>query len=204
MVLLRLTDFHSVNDPAEIYRIQIPISCMPEEIERLLSTKTGNLYAKATEETLCHITALCELLMLACSSNEYDKEYIEQLLSVIIKTFLKLVDPLMAKTTVNSQFLDICLYIQEHFTEDLSLDSLASRFGFSKNYFCAFFKKHTSTTLTEFIKELRLQYAARLIATTKYSSLQIAEMSGYSSYSNYLRYFKKRFGVSPLQMRKIV
>ena len=202
MVLIRLTDFHRIDTAAEVYRIQIPISCMPEDVDRILSVTTSNLYAHASEEELERISALCDLLMLTTEESEYDKDYAELLLSVIIRTFIKLMAPSVAKCASNSRLVAVCRYIQEHFAEDITLDAIAAHFGFNKNYFCAFFKTHTSMTLTEFIKELRLQYAARLVGVTDYSSLQISEMSGYNSHSNYLRDFKKRFGISPIQMRK--
>lgn len=201
---MRTTDFHEIvpESSTEIYRIQIPASCLPEDVHRLLSVTSGNLYAHAPEETLTHIISLCELLSSATSDCCYDKEYTEQLLSVTVRTFIKLIDPNIVSAASNSRLVDVCTYIEEHFKEDITIQSIALHFGFNKNYLCTFFKSHTGMTVNEFIKELRLQFAARLSGMSQYSSLQISEMSGYGSHSNFLRDFKKRFGISPLQMRK--
>jgi AraC-like DNA-binding protein len=87
-------------------------------------------------------------------------------------------------------------YVNENLSEDLSMDKLSSVFFLSKYYLMHKFKQHTGYTLHNYILQKRLIAANALIKEGKSITTACTE-SGFSDYSNFLRAFKKMFGLSP-------
>lgn len=93
---------------------------------------------------------------------------------------------------------DILRYINEHYTEDLSLTSLSSRFGYSPQYFSRLFHRHMNINLTEYVNVARANHARKLLdAKTKKNVAEIAFDSGFSSIPSFYRAYKKVFGELP-------
>jgi AraC-like DNA-binding protein len=72
----------------------------------------------------------------------------------------------------------------------------------SLSAFCHYFKRVTGRTLTEFITEVRIGHARRLLIETNDSIAQIAFASGFESLSNFYRCFQELTGVSPKTFRR--
>lgn len=87
-------------------------------------------------------------------------------------------------------------YVNENLSENLSMDKLSSVFFLSKYYLMHKFKQHTGYTLHNYILQKRLIAANTLIKEGKSITTACTE-SGFSDYSNFLRAFKKMFGLSP-------
>ena len=77
------------------------------------------------------------------------------------------------------------------------LPSLVSRFSYDRSYMCNVFKKYMGMTMTEYLNDLRLQYAASQIKLTTGSILNISQEAGFSSVSYFNKLFKKKYGCSP-------
>ncbi len=92
-----------------------------------------------------------------------------------------------------SQILE---YVNEHLSEDLSMDKLSSVFFLSKYYLMHKFKQHTGYTIHNYILQKRLLVANNLIKEGKSITAACIE-SGFNDYSNFVRSFKKLFGLSP-------
>ncbi|MGU3472349.1 helix-turn-helix domain-containing protein [Paenibacillus sp. D51F] len=93
-------------------------------------------------------------------------------------------------------------YIDGHLEEDLSLQTLASRFFLSREHVSRRFRQETGNTLSDYVEKLRMDKASRLLLG---SSLKIAEISsqvGYSDEKYFSKVFKKHSGCSPGQYRK--
>ena len=92
-------------------------------------------------------------------------------------------------------------YIAAHYAEECRLDDIAESVGMTPSAFCRFFRQHTGRTLTEYIIDIRLGNAARLLVD---SSLTIAEISyncGFNNLSNFNRTFKAHKGYTPRDFR---
>lgn len=98
--------------------------------------------------------------------------------------------------------IDVILnYINNSLAEDLSLEKLSEKFYMSKYYLMHKFKRQTGYTIHNYIMQKRLIMANALIKQGR----QITEacvQSGFNDYSNFLRAFKKSFGISPKQYYK--
>ena len=96
-----------------------------------------------------------------------------------------------------------CLnYIDFHYTEPLSLESLASRFSVNKNYLSSRFHKEVEMTLTDYINLIRVHRASDLLRKTSRPIQQIADQCGFTESNYFARIFKKIQGVSPNEYRK--
>ena len=93
-------------------------------------------------------------------------------------------------------------YVEEHYTEKLTIDDMAERIFYSKSHFMKFFKAHMGTGFTEYLNDYRLTMAARLLKSSDESILMIAEESGFDNLSYFNRIFKRKYGVSPGSYRK--
>lgn len=94
-----------------------------------------------------------------------------------------------------------CRYILEHFAEEIDHHELAARVHLAPASFCRLFKKVTRKTCTQFISEIRLGHASRLLMENETSITEIAFACGFRNLSNFNRRFKERYGMSPREYR---
>lgn len=93
-------------------------------------------------------------------------------------------------------------YIDQHFKEEVRLQTVADLAGMTPTAFSRFFKIRTGKTLSDYIIDIRLGYAARLLVDTTTSVVEICYESGFNNVSNFNRIFKKRKGCSPTTFRE--
>ena len=94
-------------------------------------------------------------------------------------------------------------YISAHYAEDLRLDDLAQLVGMAPTAFSRFFKQHTTRTLVDYIIDVRLGNAARLLVDTTTSISEICYACGFNNLSNFNRTFKARRGYTPRDFRAL-
>ncbi len=93
-------------------------------------------------------------------------------------------------------------YIDQHFKEEIRLQTISDLAGMTPTAFSRFFKIRTGKTLSDYIIDIRLGYAARLLVDTTTSVVEICYESGFNNVSNFNRIFKKRKGCSPTTFRE--
>ena len=99
------------------------------------------------------------------------------------------------------RFLSICNYIDEHCTEDLSLDHVAKTAGFSKYHFTRLFKQFTNTTYYKYLNRKRIDHAMLLLSDPDIPVTEAALQSGFSSLSTFLRVFRSVKQCTPTEFR---
>ena len=100
------------------------------------------------------------------------------------------------------RILKVKNYISKNYMDDLRLPQLASLAGMSSSAFSRFFKLHTGRNISEYIIDLRLGYAARMLVDTAKSISEIGFDCGFNNLSNFNRIFKKKKGCSPSEFRE--
>ena len=95
------------------------------------------------------------------------------------------------------------LYIDEHFTEEISLEKISGTVHLNAQYFSRLFKKITGRNVSDYITYLRVCRAQNLLSKTEKTILEIAYDSGYSSISNFNKSFCRATGCTPSHYRKI-
>lgn len=96
----------------------------------------------------------------------------------------------------STKIVDLIHYLNEHMTENISLDDLASRFYLSKYYITRAFKKATGTTIINYLTHKRIILARQFMLngdTASEASLKV----GFSDYSAFYRAYKKVLGHGP-------
>ncbi len=92
-------------------------------------------------------------------------------------------------------------YVDKHFTENISQEELAARFGYNYAYFSRLFKKHMGENLSDYITKKRIELAARLLVETDLSAEQVSERVGYKSKPQFYNTFTKYMNTTPRQYR---
>ena len=92
-------------------------------------------------------------------------------------------------------------YINEHLSEELSVEQLADQAYLSKYHFMRLFKAQTGSTVHAYVRQKRLLHAARLIREGA-SVGKAAADSGFGDYSAFHRAFRESFGISPGSLKK--
>ena len=93
-------------------------------------------------------------------------------------------------------------YIAKNYMDEIRLNTLADIAGMSPSAFSRFFKLHTGRNLSDYIIEMRLGYASRMLVDTARSIAEISFQSGFNNLSNFNRIFKKKKGCSPSEFRE--
>ena len=92
-------------------------------------------------------------------------------------------------------------YIDQHYARQIRLEDLADLVGMSPVSFSRFFRQRTGRTLSEYIIDIRLGYAARMLAETSINISEISYECGFNNLSNFNRTFKAKRGFTPRDFR---
>lgn len=92
-------------------------------------------------------------------------------------------------------------YISKNYMDEIRLATLADIAGMSPSAFSRFFKLHTGRNLSEYIIDIRLGCATRLLVDTAQSIAEISFNCGFNNLSNFNRIFKKKKNCSPTEFR---
>ncbi|WP_077623230.1 helix-turn-helix domain-containing protein [Sediminibacillus massiliensis] len=130
----------------------------------------------------------------------YDKDaelldYLTRSLCLSVDIAIK--DTHLYQNRLTSPVLAMKRYIEEHATQSIKIQDVANHAGFSVSRASHLFKERFGKTIIEYAVEIRLNTAVKLI---KYSDIpleQIAEISGFGSYTYFHRVFRKHHGQSP-------
>lgn len=96
---------------------------------------------------------------------------------------------------------EMIMYINEHLSENLSLDKLAKEFFVAKNYMCKVFKKNTGHTINQYINSKRIMLVQELHQSGQ-NLMQASLNAGFNSYANFYKAYVKQTGESPREMTK--
>lgn len=93
-------------------------------------------------------------------------------------------------------------YLEEHFHENVSLETVAGHVGLSSYYFSKLFKERAGVTFIDYLTQLRVEEAKRLLVESGYSLKEICFEVGYRDPNYFSRVFKKTAGMTPSAFRR--
>ena len=93
-------------------------------------------------------------------------------------------------------------YLEDNFTESLSLPKVARRAGFSVPAFSRAFKQATGTSFLAHLRSIRVEHAKFLLRTTRLTTEQVAQGSGFRSSHHLIRSFRTVTNLTPNDYRK--
>jgi AraC-like DNA-binding protein len=97
---------------------------------------------------------------------------------------------------------DIYEYSLKSFKGKIQLEEIASVANISPNSFCRYFKSRTRKTYSQFLIELRVGHACKLLIENNLSIKQLCYESGFNNFTSFHKYFKQITGKSPLSYQK--
>ena len=108
------------------------------------------------------------------------------------------------KHITDNEILDkINLFLEAHYTEDLSLIDVAKHLSYTKSYFCRYFKRMTGMTFWEYFTLFRLEKAIRAIKETPKESITvIASRAGFKNVRSFNKAFKDFQHCTPREYRE--
>lgn len=127
-------------------------------------------------------------------------EFISYFYSVNYYLVNKSYDTSNMRTT--SLIKDVTTYIEEHYSDKITLEMLAEKINISVYYLSHIFKQYTNQTPIEYLNQYRLATAANLLKTTDSSIMDISFECGYNNVSYFNRAFKNRYNLTPKEYRK--
>lgn len=98
---------------------------------------------------------------------------------------------------------DVINYIKDNYRSKVELDALADLAKMTKNSFCRYFKQKTGKTPIQFVSELRVSHACRLLKSSDMNLKEISFESGFNSFVNFHKIFKSVTDTSPKQYKKV-
>lgn len=93
-------------------------------------------------------------------------------------------------------------YIEAHYQKPIKVQDAALHCGYSESHFMRWFRQMTGTSFLNYVNRYRLEQAYKACKNTNKTVLEISEETGFDNLSNFNRQFKKRFGITPRQLRR--
>ena len=93
-------------------------------------------------------------------------------------------------------------FVLRNLQNTITLDTAAGLLNMAPGSFCRFFKKRTGKSFIQYMKEIRISHASRLLSDTELPVAQISIESGYNNLANFNFYFKSIMKMTPSQYRK--
>ncbi|GMQ58421.1 AraC family transcriptional regulator [Vallitalea sediminicola] len=133
------------------------------------------------------------------------KASLYKLIVILMRRYINtvLTDTQVKYRTQNiDRFNRILKYIENNYTNDLTLDHMSEQAHTSKYHFCRMFKKMTGHTVTHYINSIRIQEADNLLINSDLSISEIAYCVGFHDTSYFSRIYKSIKDTSPSNRRK--
>lgn len=92
--------------------------------------------------------------------------------------------------------------VMNHFHEEIHLKAIAEKVNMNPGSFSRYFRLRTRKTFIQFLNEIRLGHASRLLQEESLSISEICFRCGFNNLSNFNRQFKNYYGINPLSFKK--
>ncbi len=204
--LLNPTDFHSVkNNDAEVFNIMFSENLLDDDLlQKILCVEKNLIFHLDDKEFRYAVSLISQMVDEFDHTSQYSETYIKNLLECLFIILLRKYDfEFEGSTDKNvSGVRKAILFMHGHFRENPSMATAADISGFNMNYFSSLFHKVTGKTYKEYLNDLKLEYAKKLVLSGSLPISDICFASGFNSLPNFLKNFKIRYGTSPGNMRK--
>ena len=126
-------------------------------------------------------------------------------INVILGAFLRHSDSKKKEDNFKSDLaLTLIQYVNDHFTEDISIESIAEELGYNRHHVSKCFRANFNTGIIQYVNTLRLKNAVFLMRKKDKCITECALESGFGSLRTFYRVFEDEFGCSPREyMRNI-
>ncbi len=212
--LLTPKDFHGVredpDDPLQLYNINFNDQILPESLCADLNNLDDLFCVTFPEEEIGKIEVMMEDLVREYDENEPHRD--EMILSLFEMLVIRIIrqhqkskhatenDPAQKPNLPVNQ---VITYLKKNFREPITLNRCAKMVYLTPNYLGELFRKTVQMSFSDYLKHLRFDNAVNLLNSTSESMEQISKLSGFHSSAYFIVLFRKHFGITPAQYRKL-
>ena len=135
---------------------------------------------------------------------ELERIYVEELLFLIFADAARSRrESMEARPPSSAEHIKrACAFINRHYSEDITVDTIAESVTLNKNYLIRLFKREMGTTPMKYLLETRLYFARDLLLQTDETVSGIAERCGFNTASYFIKCFRERFSESPTAYKR--
>ena len=110
----------------------------------------------------------------------------------------------LGSSSKSRRIAKVCEYIEQNLDKELSLSDVAALVNMSESAFSHFFKKRTGLTYINYVNNQRIAKACTLLSDTTLSASEICYDCGFNNKSNFIRIFRKKKNMTPIEYRKFI
>jgi AraC-like DNA-binding protein len=176
-----------------------------EEFKKILKLSASGLEIKGV--TREKINALMKQMLAANGLQRLSMLFVIFDLLATTKEYKALASPAFVNSTLlyeSDRFNNITEYIMRNFDENISLNKVAAVANMATTTFCNFFKEHYRVTFMEYVTEIRIGHACKLLGDPTTNIVEAAYKSGFNTLANFNRQFKKQKNMTPTEYRKML
>ena len=208
MFILSPADFHKntlkPGESYDYYGVKFPYELLDKRLSGICAINRFPLAPKLSEKAFETARGIFERLVEEYKSGKnktgnsvYMQTMIEQLLIIGLREYAE------NKSIPQSAFLNRALgYIYSHFTESIAVKDAAEYMGYTENYFNTIFRNSMGVPFGQYLRELRLTYAANMLGACDIPITEIAIESGFESSAHFSRSFRNKYNKTPMEYRK--
>lgn len=204
--ILRTYDFHEYfpTSETEIFTVSFDHSLFPAILANYYYLNDGVFISVAKNETFEYISTL-----LNAFKNEYDNKFplksihMKNILSILLISLLRLTDSVKSNQNLSGYISSALNYINLNFSNNPTLSDVAKFININPSYFSTIFKQEMKKTYSEYLADIKISYAKKLLKTSNLTVIEICNDCGFNSISNFSRAFHKHVGCSPSEYRNL-
>lgn len=198
--------WNSPDTQADEYHARYLLTPRKEDIPEIFLPCFDTHFYRLTENEKKVIVNCFEDLQRNQKKDEYTSYYNQANLIKILHTLAKS----KASTKLNSHFTqkdirmqEAATYIKDNCSQQITLEELATRYSFTKEYFSTIFKETTGFGFNEYLNQMRISKSMNLLTGTTLTITEISTQCGFNDSNYFSAVFKKITGMPPQKFRKI-
>lgn len=201
LVIIAPTDFHGIEplSPMKLWNVSFDESLLSQRRLTELSRPERVRELTLDEDTLEKAVSLMNLL--SGESKRSDGGCSAELCECLLTVLARQGSKAKKERSSDGGIGRAILYMNIHFRDDPSLDTVAAQAGFHPHYFSELFGRVTGKSFSSYLAELKIDYAKNML-DSGFSVTETCHRSGFGSLSTFLTAFKKATGTTPSEYKK--
>lgn len=206
-VIVNSNEVHSIvaPDPNKTVVLQIPQDTFAEYFtdDQFIWFSHGD---RETDHRV--FTLLQEMYLIYTNGKEANKLQVlslyYELLYILVTKYRKfnVNDEILKTNRQIKKLSNITRFMKDHFSESITLESMAEHFNYSPSYLSRMFQKHAGINFKDYLLDIRLEHAVRELEETNNQIVDIALGNGFPNSKAFSNAFREKYGVLPSEYRK--
>lgn len=171
----------------------------PEQFEQCIKG-----FLAAVEKTYKNLLESEKDLLKACEviwNRNCVDEYEEELMEFVLSLHEKINQQYDLNKNTQKMRLAVA-YVEEHYADDLNMAVVSNHISMNYSLFSNSFKQYTGQNFVNYLKDIRMREAKKLLAETDMKIIEISQKIGYDNEKHFMKIFKSTYGVSATEYRK--